>query len=66
LQGAARALDCEMSRESSWVKLNRRDAAMALVEVTEQEKNMLEAGREYADALAVLRGKAVFGLSGGE
>ena len=33
---------------------------MALVEVTEQEKIVLEAAREYGDALAVLRGKPPF------
>jgi hypothetical protein len=33
---------------------------MALVEVTEQEKAVLEAARGYADALAVLRGKPPF------
>lgn len=33
---------------------------MALVELTEQEKMVLEAARGYADALAVLRGKPPF------
>jgi hypothetical protein len=33
---------------------------MALLEVTEQEKMVLEAAREHADALAVLRGQPPF------
>ena len=33
---------------------------MAVAELTEQEKIVLEAAREYADALAVLRGNPPF------